>query len=84
MFYRPAKQEDFDQFLADHEFMLKHIDRDVAQALEDDFIGSVQKLRDNTPLSTHDAYEVCELYLEYIHAKKDYDKGIKVYVGYRD
>lgn len=83
MFYRPARQEDFDQFLNDHEFMLKHITEDISKSIESDFVGSVQRLRDSTLLTTHEASEICELYQGYIHAKTDFNKGIKVYVSYK-
>lgn len=83
MFYRPAKQEDFDRFLIDNESLLRHITEDVAKMVEYDFMKAFKELRDNSFLNRHDAWKICKLYQQYIHAKTDFNKGIKVYVSYK-
>lgn len=82
-FYRPAIQNDFDQYMVDYEPFIKHIDEETSVLLsKGSYKQAVKSLMDRTGMSVNDAHVSCRFYTTYLKAKSDFNKGVKVYVQY--
>lgn len=82
MFYRPARQEDFDKYIEKYSFVLRGISRATKELVLHDMEKAIKSCMKDTGRDRHECHQACQIYNRYATAKMDFDNNITVYVGY--
>lgn len=82
IFYRPATQTDFDDYLKRYDFVLRRMSDSTKVLCTQDIDKATRKHMIESDKSEFEANQACQIYARYSVAKEDFDKGIKVYIQY--
>lgn len=82
MFYRHVKQEDFDDYLKRYSFVLRDMSEDTKELTLSDMEEAIIKHIGESDKDRHESHKACQVYRDYIRAKRDFDKGEFVGIQY--